>query len=206
MQAMIKWFSLGFALVAAAPAARAQPFDYYVLALTWTPSWCAAEGYPRDGQCDPARGLGFSLHGLWPQFEEGWPEDCPSGEADPSRRETAAMADVMGSGSLAWHQWKKHGRCAGLPAREYFGLARRAYGALDLPRPEAGRATAAAVEAAVLDANPALGADGVVVTCRDGRIGEVRICLTPELAPRDCAPDVLADACRQRGPQAMPAP
>ncbi len=202
---MIKWFSPVCAgLLLAAQAGRAEPFDYYVLALTWTPSWCAAEGDPRDGQCDPDRDLGFTLHGLWPQYEEGWPEDCTSDAADPSRRETAAMADIMGSGGLAWYQWKKHGRCAGLSAQEYFSRARRVYRALDLPRPQGGRATPQEVEAAVLAANPALGPDGVIVTCRGGRIEEVRICLTPELAPRACAPDVLADACRQRGPQTMP--
>jgi ribonuclease T2 len=203
MVGMIKWFSLAAGLLGAGPAG-AGPFDYYVLALTWTPSWCAAEGDPRDGQCDPERGLGFTLHGLWPQFEEGWPEDCPSEERDPTRRETAAMADIMGSGSLAWYQWKKHGRCAGLSADSYFGRARRAYGGLDLPRPEAGHATAAVVEAALLAANPALAPDGVIVTCRGGRIEELRICLTPELAPRACAADVLADACSSRGTQAMP--
>jgi len=201
---MIKWFSFAFGLLAAAPAAVAQPFDYYVAALTWTPTWCVAEGNPGDGQCDPARDLGFTLHGLWPQYEEGWPADCDSDEADPSRRETAAMADVMGSGGLAWYQWKKHGRCSGLPARDYFALARRIYAALDLPRPDDGRATAAEVAASVLAANPALDPDGVIVTCRSGRIEEVRLCLTPDLAPRACAPDVLADACRQRGPLEMP--
>ena len=46
--------------------------------------------------------------------------------------------------------------------------------------------------------------DGVIVTCRGGRIEELRICLTPELAPRACAADVLADACSSRGTQAMP--
>ena len=177
---MIKWFSLGLALAfgLAGPSA-AQPFDYYVLALTWTPSWCAAEGDPGEGQCDPRRDLGFTLHGLWPQYEEGWPSDCPSAEADPSRRETAAMADVMGSGSLAWYQWKKHGRCAGIPARGYFALARRVYSALDLPQPAEGRTTAAEVEAALLAANPALSPDGVIVTCRDGRIEEARIARYP---------------------------
>ncbi len=209
---MIKWFSLALTLVLApalatalAGPSRAQPFDYYLLALTWTPSWCAAEGDQGEGQCDPRRALGFTLHGLWPQFEEGWPEDCPAEVADPSRRETAAMADIMGSGSLAWYQWKKHGRCTGLAARDYFAQARRIYRALDLPRPDDGRATAAEVEAAILAANPALDADGVIVTCRGGRIEEVRICLTPDLAPRACAPDVVADACRARGPQVMPA-
>ena len=203
---MIKGFSLlALGGLAASGAAHGQPFDYYVLALTWTPSWCAAEGDPSEGQCDPRRNLGFTVHGLWPQYDEGWPEDCESDAADPSRRETAAMADVMGSGRLAWYQWKKHGRCAGLPAGEYFATVRRLYNALSLPRPDDGRATAAAVEAAFLDANPALAPDGVIVTCRGGRIEELRLCLTPDGAPRGCAADVLDDACRQRGAQAMPA-
>ena len=37
-------------------------------------------------------------------------------ERDPSRRESQQMADIMGSGGLAWHQWQKHGRCSGLSA------------------------------------------------------------------------------------------
>lgn len=207
---MIKWFSLLALGAGLVPGARAEPFDYYVMALTWTPSWCAAEGDPADSQCDPSRGLGFTLHGLWPQYEEGWPADCESDAADPSRRQTSAMADIMGSGGLAWYQWKKHGRCSGLPAEDYFGLSRRLYEALDLPRPgedlpEEGRASAAAVEAAFLAANPALSPGGVVVTCREGRIQEVRVCVTPEGVPRDCGADVRDDACRQRGPQSMPA-
>ena len=44
----------------------------------------------------------------------------------------------------------------------------------------------------------------MIVTCRRGRIEEVRICITPELAPRACARDVLADACRQGGELDMP--
>jgi ribonuclease T2 len=200
------WAALGalLAVLAWPRPGAAQDFDYYLLALSWTPSWCAAEGDPDHEQCDPDRDLGFTLHGLWPQYEEGWPEDCGSDATDPSRRETAAMADIMGSGGLAWYQWKKHGRCAGLSSHAYFGLARRAYEALTLPRPADGRATAAAVEASVLAANPVLAPDGVVVTCRQRRVQEVRICLTPDLAPRACGRDVLDDACRQRGPLEMP--
>ena len=79
------------------------------------------------GQCDPDRDLGFTLHGLWPQRDSGgWPEYCETEARDPTRRETAAMADIMGSGGLAWYQWKKHGRCSGLPARGYYALARAA--------------------------------------------------------------------------------
>lgn len=114
------------------------------------------------------------------------------------------MADIMGSGSLAWYQWKKHGRCSGLEPEAYFGAARRVYGALGLPEPADGRASAAAIEAAFLKANPALTPDGVIVTCGRGQLQEVRVCLTAELAPRACGRDVLEDACRTRGPIEVP--
>ena len=208
MTGRIKRFSplAALALALAGPAAtgaRAQDFDYYLLALTWTPSWCADQDED-EGQCDPRRDLGFTLHGLWPQYEEGWPQDCPATVEDPTRRQTAAMADIMGSGGLAWFEWKKHGRCTGLEADAYFARARRVYEALSLP--EADRPmSASALEAAFLDRNPALAADDVVVTCRGGRLAEVRICLTPDMVPRACAPDVARDACRDRGPLRDPA-
>ncbi len=204
MVRMIKGLSIWLALAMGAPSASAAGFDYYLLALTWSPGWCASEGDPRDAQCDPVHGLGFSLHGLWPQYEHGgWPEYCETREADPSRRQTAAMADIMGSASLAWYEWKKHGRCSGLSASAYFAAARRVYGALRLPEPE-GPATAGAIEAGFLAANPALGPDGVIVTCRGGALKEVRLCLTDGFAPRPCGADVLADACRTRGPLDVP--
>ncbi|HVL20962.1 MAG TPA: ribonuclease T2 [Amaricoccus sp.] len=207
---MIKRLSLAAVVALAGWPAGAAGFDYYVLALTWTPSWCATDAGPEDarrgGQCDPGRDLGFTLHGLWPQDASGgWPEYCETAARDPSRRETAAMADVMGSGSLAWYQWKKHGRCSGLEPEAYFAAARRVYEALALPAPADGRATAAAIEAAFLKANPALTPDGVIVTCGGGRLREIRVCLTPELAPRACARDVAEDACRTQAPLAVPA-
>ena len=204
---MIKALSASLALLAAVlPAAgadRAGDFDYWLLALTWTPSWCAEEGAWDEPQCQ--RGLGFTLHGLWPQHAEGgWPEYCDTDARDPSRRETAVMADIMGSGGLAFYQWKKHGRCSGLPPARYFDTSRRLYEALELPAPDDGRATALEIEAAVLDRNPALTPDAVIVTCGGGRVEEVRICLSRDFAPRDCAADVLRSACRARGPLEVP--
>lgn len=202
---MIKALSAVLALLAAAPGVaqeRAGIFDYWLVALTWTPSWCAAEGAWDEPQC--RRGLGFTLHGLWPQDEAGWPEYCDTAEPDPSRRETGAMADIMGSGGLAFYQWKKHGRCSGLSADRYFATARRLYGALRLPSPDDARATAAAIEAAFLAANPALTADSVIVTCAGGRVAEVRLCLSRDFAPRACGADVLRDACRTRGALEVP--
>ena len=198
-------------LALGAPALRADTpgaFDYWVLALSWSPSWCAAQGGPDAPQCAPERDLGFVVHGLWPQYEEGWPEWCRSSERDPSRRRTAAMADVMGSGGLAWRQWRKHGRCSGLSAADYFALTRRARAQVRVPaalralgRPV--RIDAAVIEAAFLEANPGLAADGVTVTCRDGRFAEARICFDRALRFRPCAPDAARDC---RGMTRLPPP
>ena len=51
------------------------------------------------------------------------------------------------------------------------------------------------VEGAFLEANPGLKPDQITVTCRDGMIQEVRLCLTKDLAPRRCGADVIRD-CR----------
>ncbi len=171
---------------------RAGDFDYYVLALSWNAAWCEAEGAGRGAaQCDPARDIGFTLHGLWPQYRSGWPQYCATERRDPSRAETAAMADIMGSGGLAWHQWKKHGRCSGLDPTAYFALARAAWQAIERPAAlrrisTPMRLAPGAIEQAFLETNPGLGPEGVTVTCKDRRFREVRVCLTKGLVPRPC--------------------
>lgn len=205
MRAMIKSLVVWAAMLSGARAS-AEGFDYYLLALSWSPSWCAAQGRAEGAeQCarDPAPG--FVLHGLWPQYEQGWPEYCDTAAGDPSRRQTAAMADVMGSGGLAWYQWKKHGRCSGMEAAAYFDAARAALGALTLPELP-GEATASAIETAILAANPALGPAQLIVTCREGRLAEVRLCLDRAFAPRACAADVARDACRAGSKLDVPQP
>jgi ribonuclease T2 len=189
------------ALLLAAPlrAERAGAFDYYVLSLSWSPTWCALEGDARGApQCDRAHG--WMLHGLWPQYTRGWPDFCQSPHRPPPRALTASMADIMGSQGLAWHQWKKHGTCSGLPAPEYFALARRAYEGVNRPevfrkldRPV--RLSAQVVEAAFLKANPGWTADMLTITCRAGRIEEARLCLSTSLHPVPCGRDVIRD-CR----------
>jgi ribonuclease T2 len=185
---------------AAAEGERAGEFDYYVLSLSWQPSWCEAEGRARGAaECrGGSGGRGFVLHGLWPQHEEGWPSYCRSLHREATRAQTAAMADVMGSAGLAWHQWKKHGRCSGLSAEDYFRLSRHAWERVARPEVlrELDRAVslpAEVVEEAFLEADPSLDPDGVTVTCRDGRVQEVRICLTRSLEPRRCGADVRRD-------------
>ena len=185
--------------MARAAGERAGEFDYYVMALSWTPSWCALEGDERGSpQCDAGQGFGFTLHGLWPQYEQGWPAFCPTVERNPSRRMTGEMADIFGTSGLAWYQWTKHGVCSGLSAEDYYALARLAYDSIDRPAllrqlDREVRLPAEVIEQAFLQANPQLSGDMVTVTCQAGRVQEVRICLTRELEPRACAPDVARD-------------
>jgi len=177
----------------------AGDFDYYVMALSWSPTWCALEGDQRGSpQCDDEADNGWILHGLWPQFEQGWPSYCRTDARSPSRRDTAEEADLFGSQGNAWHQWNKHGRCSGLTATDYYRLAHEAYARVQRPAifrklDQAVRLPASVVEDAFLEENPALTADQITITCKSGRIQEARICLTRDLAPRRCGADVIRD-------------
>ncbi|MEO0653684.1 MAG: ribonuclease T2 [Pseudomonadota bacterium] len=197
----MRWFLVALFLPVAAWAEgeRAGEFDYYVLALSWSPTWCALEGADRGSeQCDADRDLGWILHGLWPQYHQGWPSYCPTSERNPSRGDTAAMADIMGTSGLAWHQWNKHGRCSGLSSDDYYALSREAYGGVVRPDvfrrlDEAVKLPARVVEQAFLEANPALEPDMITITCKQGRIQEARICLSRDLSPVPCGRDVVRD-------------
>jgi ribonuclease T2 len=200
-QILLAIAALCWAPSAKAEGERAGDFDYYVLSLSWSSAWCALEGDARDDpQCDAGRGLTFVLHGLWPQYENGWPSYCRTVERDPTRAETAAMADIMGGAGLAFYQWKKHGRCSGLSPQGYYQAARQTFDGIEIPElfsrvSEPLTLPASVIEEAFLETNPGLQRDQITITCKDGLIQEARICLTTDLAPRRCGDDVIRD-CR----------
>ncbi|WP_146345769.1 ribonuclease T2 family protein [Phaeobacter marinintestinus] len=178
---------------------KSGDFDYYVLSLSWSPNWCATEGDRRDSdQCDDRHDFGWTLHGLWPQYHQGWPSFCRTPHAPPSRGMTSEMADIMGNSGLAWHQWKKHGTCSGLTAPAYYALSRHAYEQVN--RPDVFRKLdrtvklpASVVEEAFLKENPQLEPNMLTVTCKDGHIHEARVCLSRDLTPVPCGRDVIRD-------------
>ena len=202
MRGLVFWILM--ALPVTAQERPVGDFDYYVLALSWSPTWCALEGDARGSdQCDPRHDHGWILHGLWPQYESGYPASCNTSARAPSRALTGEMTDMMGTSGLAWHQWKKHGSCSGLSAQSYFDMSRAAYQSIQRPAvlrklEEAVRMPASLVEEAFLVSNPQLRADGVTVTCRQGHIQEVRICLSEDLSPRRCGSDVSRDCTEER--------
>ena len=193
---------VGFLLLASAAAAKGErtgEFDYYVMALSWSPNWCALEGEAKGSpQCYTDEDHGWVLHGLWPQYHRGWPSFCPTSEPQPQSSMTNTMAAIMGTSGLAWYQWKKHGVCSGLSARAYYDLSRKAYESV--VRPPVFRKLnktitlpAFVVEDAFLKANPSLSRDMITITCRAGHIQEARICLSKDLSPVPCGRDVSRD-------------
>ncbi|UYV36989.1 ribonuclease T2 [Rhodobacteraceae bacterium D3-12] len=203
MAALVAGLMTGLAGPMRADGEPTGKFDYYVMALSWSPNWCAIEGdRKKSPQCDTRHDFGWTLHGLWPQYHRGWPAFCPTVERQPSRSLTNTMADIMGTSGLAWYQWKKHGVCSGLSAPAYYDLSRAAYD--KIKRPDVFRKLqkpvklpAKIVEEAFLKANPGLEPDMITITCRAGRIQEARVCLSKELRPVPCGQDVVRD-CKMK--------
>ncbi|MFS8037191.1 ribonuclease T2 family protein [Xanthobacter sp. AM11] len=187
-----------------AHAQQDQPgaFDFYVLALSWSPTYCEDKGAGAadEPQCSVARPYAFVVHGLWPQYERGFPQSCQRPAPYVPGRLVSDMLDVMPSKRLVIHEWKKHGTCSGLSAERYFGLVRAARHKVVVP-PEFVRlmdyrtVAPAEVEAAFRAANPGLAPDMLSVECDRRRLTEVRVCLSRELEFRAC-PDVDRRACR----------
>lgn len=196
---ILRAFCVAFVLTTAPALAegRAGDFDFYILSLSWLPTYCADDDDPDPAQCRVAA-RGFSAHGLWPQYERGYPEFCPSSQARWLADETVAMIrHVMPSAGLARYQWRKHGMCSGLDEGDYFALLVAAAESIAIPAglPGGQRLSPARIEAAFADANPGLSSDGMSVQCRGGRFTEIRICMTKDLAFRACD-EVDADTCR----------
>jgi ribonuclease T2 len=126
---------LAFGHPGRAEPGRAGQFDYYVLVLGWSPTYCAAEGRTRHDQtCRAARDRAFTLHGLWPQYERGWPQDCYIGKRPwVSQRVIEAMREIMPSKNLVIHEYREHGTCSGLDPRQYFSVARAVYERVSVP-------------------------------------------------------------------------
>jgi ribonuclease T2 len=125
---------LAFALAPSASARAPGRFDYYALTLSWSPTYCASyPGQEDRQQCGPDRAYAFVVHGLWPQYEQGWPEDCALREKWVPDEIIDAMLDIMPSKKLIIHEWKKHGGCSGLRMRQYFDLTRALFGKIGIP-------------------------------------------------------------------------
>ena len=188
-------------LIASALPARAQSqFDFYVLALSWSPTYCENAGSRADPRQCGGRPYAFVVHGLWPQFERGYPEFCLRPAPFVPEPLVQSMLELMPSRQLVIQQWRKHGTCAGLSPEDYFALVRRAREKVKIPEGfqrlgDYRMVTPAEVETAFIAANAGLERDMVAVDCDRRYLREVRVCMSKELAFRAC-PKVDRRACR----------
>src|SRR6478672_7462500 len=179
-------------------------FDFYVLALSWSPSYCEAarERAPNrapDRQC-AGRPFAFVVHGLWPQYERGFPSYCQVPAPRLDRAIVGSMLDLMPSPHLVFHEWDQHGTCSGLTPRYYFETVRKARSMvkipaiyLDLPSPMS--VLPGDVVEGFIKANPGLSRGAMAVSCDGKRLTEVRLCLGKDFSFHDC-PEIARRSCR----------
>lgn len=141
--AFAAWLAIALGVVSGAAAQdqrQNEPgkFDFYVLSLSWSPSYCeasaerGAERRRPDPQCGQ-RPYSFVVHGLWPQYENGFPEYCQVPAPRLNRDIVASMLDLMPSPRLVFRQWDRHGVCSGLPPSGYFEAVRKARAVIKIP-------------------------------------------------------------------------
>jgi ribonuclease T2 len=181
-------------------------FDFYLLSLSWSPSFCeaaaerSANQSSGDQQCGE-RKFSFVVHGLWPQYEKGFPEFCQVPSPRLDRGIVSSMLDLMPSPHLIFHEWDRHGTCSGLSARAYFEDVRKARAVVKVPEDYMDlsaplNVTPDQVEDAFVKANPGMTRAGISISCDSKRLNEVRICLTKDLHFRDCG-DADSRSCRR---------
>ena len=172
-------------------------FDYLTLVLSWSPTYCATPDGGDDAlQCrrNDGRRYGFVLHGLWPQYERGFPERClarrrayvPGAVID-------GMLDIMPSPKLVIHEYRAHGTCSGLDPAGFFELSRRLFGKVVVPERylnpfESQFVSPAGLVDELVDNNPGLEPGMVAVACAGPghRLTEVRVCFTRDGEYRTC--------------------
>jgi ribonuclease T2 len=179
-------------------------FDFYVLALSWSPSFCEAaaeRGNSGRSQTQCERPYSFVVHGLWPQYERGFPEYCQRPSPRLDRNIMSSMLDLMPAPGLIFNEWDKHGTCSGLGARAYFENIRKARAAVKIPEEflqlsESKSISPDALEAAFIKVNPGLSSSAISVTCSSRRLSEVRVCMSKDLQFRACE-EIDRRACRR---------
>src|SRR5436190_69921 len=179
-------------------------FDFYVLALSWSPSFCEAaaeRGNSGRSQVQCERPYSFVVHGLWPQYERGFPEYCQRPSPRLDRNIMTSMLDLMPAPGLIFNEWDKHGTCSGLGARAYFESIRKARAAVKIPEEflqlsEPKTIAPGDLEEAFIKINPGLSSSAISVTCSSRRLSEVRVCLSKDMQFRACD-EIDRRACRR---------
>jgi ribonuclease T2 len=176
---------------------KAQPataaFNYYILSLSWAPSFCAdaANAAANPNECAPGKHTGFVVHGLWPEADEGQnPESC--GKATQvAKRIVRMMLPYMPSAELVQHEWATHGTCSGLTQSDFFTKVIKARVSVQVPVQLTGleepvNENPQQIEEQFASANPSFPPNSFRTSCSRGLFTGVRVCFDLDLMGRAC--------------------
>ncbi|MEO6815828.1 MAG: ribonuclease T2 [Edaphobacter sp.] len=169
-----------------APEASAkQPFDYYLLNLSWSPEFC--HSHPNATECTQHRA--FTLHGLWPQNNSGpYLENC-SDASGP--RDASDYSDIYPDTGLLRHEWKTHGTCSGLAPDAFFNLARQAVQSVAIPTELSSLDHQISLPPnQILDlftkSNPDIPRESLALSCGNNYLTAIEVCMSKTLKPTAC--------------------
>jgi ribonuclease T2 len=175
------------AVASAIPTNASQPFDYYLLNLSWSPEFC--HSHPNATEC--ASSPAFVLHGLWPQNTDGtYPQNCSDtrGPSDPSQ-----FSDIYPDAGLLQHEWRTHGTCSGLAPDAFFTAARAAFHSIAIP-PTLTQLTSQIslppeqILGLFTAANPSIPRSSLALSCGNNYLTAVEVCLNKSGQPTPCGP------------------
>ena len=179
-------------------------FDFYVMALSWSPDYCASNDNNDPQQCSIGKKLDFVLHGLWPQYDQGYPSYCSE-----EKMSYDLIDDFVGlypSEKLYDHEWEKHGTCTGLSPEDYMLWSQALKDSLEIPDAydapaEPFRTDAEGLSEAFVSENPDFLSDSFAVYCSgSGRfLKEIFVCFEKSGEPRSCGSEILGKASRSCG-------
>ncbi|KAL8261944.1 hypothetical protein R6Q59_025993 [Mikania micrantha] len=206
----------GRAIELMSTVAEQREFDYFALAVQWPPTYCSksTKCCAQSGCCRGANSPSeFTIHGLWPDYNDGsWPSCCSGPAFDET--EISTLLDVLdkywptlscsksstchNSKGLFWaHEWEKHGTCSSSVTGDeynYFITTLNLFFKYNV--------TEVLFEAGYVPSNsekyPSGGITSAIenafhttpqLICLNGALEEVRLCFTKDFKFRDCVAD-----------------
>jgi ribonuclease T2 len=180
-------------------------FDYYLLALSWAPNYCAGHPSDHSSECRVGRHTAFVLHGLWPQAHSGAPPMSCSTASPVAAATVDHMLNYMPSRGLIQHEWQEHGTCSGLSAQDYFAKAEQAFSSLHVPEQYSKldhdqQISVPDLERSFADANHAP-PEAFRGSCHAGELVSLEVCVDKNLQYQSCTQSVRECRVHQVGMQ-----
>jgi ribonuclease T2 len=176
--------------VQAQPAAN---LGSYIFALSWSPGFCDMEcDRERRPECRRGANLGFVIHGLWANDNNGQEIICDGGD-DLSDRGKSRASAVFSDTGRANHEWKAHWSCLGVSEDDFVDAVTKARALISIPESLAAPSAPQSLDPEDIRGSfastnsTALQRQQVTVTCVNRELMQVKFCVRADLSGfRNC--------------------